>query len=397
MSKSQTPFRFAITRFAVVTIISIFSLLAVAGTSAAGLSFFDSVKEFFGMQSASESAAKIESPHAAFTPGNLVVYRSGTGATALSSAASAAFLDEYTPSGTYVQTITLPTTVAGSGNRALTVAGSSTSEGQITASTDGQYISVVGYNAATATLAVAGTTNNGGGSDVNRVVGRVDSSGTVDSTTALIGTVAAPIYSAGNIRDAVITGSSIYTAGSNAPFIGYVPGVGANTDVTVSGSGNSRVLNVFGGDVYYTTQLTFNKLAGLPTSTATVIQLLGATAGNAPTGASGFYCFDVGNVGSIDTCYIVDGASLKKYSVSGSTLTPHGTATITGSASSFSGVTGSVSSGTVTLFISSVAKIETITDSTGSTGTLSGTATALTLTGNPVTLGANARRPRPAR
>ena len=238
------------------------------------------------------------------------------------------------------QTITLPTTVAGSGNRALTVAGSSTSEGQITASTDGQYISVVGYNAATATLAVAGTTNNGGGSDVNRVVGRVDSSGTVDSTTALIGTVAAPIYSAGNIRDAVITGSSIYTAGSNAPFIGYVPGVGANTDVTVSGSGNSRVLNVFGGDVYYTTQLTFNKLAGLPTSTATVIQLLGATAGNAPTGASGFYCFDVGNVGSIDTCYIVDGASLKKYSVSGSTLTPHGTATITGSASSFSGVTG---------------------------------------------------------
>ena len=48
MSKSHRSFRFA-SRFAVVAVISIFSLtLAVAGTNGAGLSFFDSVKEFFG-------------------------------------------------------------------------------------------------------------------------------------------------------------------------------------------------------------------------------------------------------------------------------------------------------------------------------------------------------------
>src|ERR1035438_10543047 len=67
----------------------------------------------------------------AFTGGNLVVYRIGDGSTTLTSVATAAFLDEYTTSGTYVQTINLPTTVASSGNRAMTASGSATSEGMI--------------------------------------------------------------------------------------------------------------------------------------------------------------------------------------------------------------------------------------------------------------------------
>lgn len=324
---------------------------------------------------------------AAFTPGNIVVYRTSSGV-ALSPAATAAFLDEYTTSGTYVQTITLPTTVASSGNRAMTCAGSSTSEGQINLSTDGAYISCVGYNAAVGTLTVGTSANNGGGSDVNRVIGRVDASGTVDSSTAIAG-VSGGAYTGGAIRDSFISGSSIYSVGSVNPFCAYST-FGGSTATTVTGAGNSRCVGVFGGDVYYTTSTTFNKLSGLPTSTATIIQLLGATAGQAPANASDFVMLDVGASGSINTCYIVDGASLKKYSVSGTTLTAKGSATITGSGSTFSGLAAKVTGSSVTFYISSAAKIETITDSSGVGGTFSGTATAITLTGNPVTLGTTA-------
>jgi hypothetical protein len=40
-----------------------------------------------------------------FTAGNIVVYRVGDGTAALGSTATAVFLDEYTPSGTLVQSV----------------------------------------------------------------------------------------------------------------------------------------------------------------------------------------------------------------------------------------------------------------------------------------------------
>src|SRR5215831_12409885 len=64
------------------------------------------------------------------TPGNLVVLRLGDGTGALSSAASAVFLDEKTTAGTAVQSLGLPTAVSGS-NRILTESGSATSEGAL--------------------------------------------------------------------------------------------------------------------------------------------------------------------------------------------------------------------------------------------------------------------------
>ena len=50
---------------------------------------------------------------AAFTPGNVVIYRVGDGAGALSPNGSAVFLDEYTPTGSLVQTVAMPTTASG--------------------------------------------------------------------------------------------------------------------------------------------------------------------------------------------------------------------------------------------------------------------------------------------
>ncbi|MBU6221810.1 MAG: hypothetical protein KGR24_03585, partial [Planctomycetes bacterium] len=56
------------------------------------------------------------------TPGNLVIYRVGTGASALSTTGAAVFLDEYTTAGSLVQTITVPTT----GSTQMVAVGNST-------------------------------------------------------------------------------------------------------------------------------------------------------------------------------------------------------------------------------------------------------------------------------
>jgi len=120
------------------------------------------------------------SPAAAFTAGNLVVYRVGTGAAPLDSTATAVFLDEYTSAGTLVQSVALPTTTSGS-NRRFTASGSATSEGLLTRSTDGRYLVLAGYDAATGTPSVGSTTS----AAVNRVIARIGVDGTIDTTTAL--------------------------------------------------------------------------------------------------------------------------------------------------------------------------------------------------------------------
>ena len=98
--------------------------------------------------------------------------RVGDGSSALSSGATAVFLDEYTPSGTLVQSIALPTSAVGA-NRRLTVSGTATSEGALALSADGRYLSLAGFDADPGTAAVAGTPT----AATNRVVARVDGNG----------------------------------------------------------------------------------------------------------------------------------------------------------------------------------------------------------------------------
>src|SRR5688500_7710791 len=68
---------------------------------------------------------------AAFTPGNVVIYRVGDGIAALTGNGSAVFLDEYTPAGTLVQSVAMPTTASGN-QRQLIAGGTATAEGLVT-------------------------------------------------------------------------------------------------------------------------------------------------------------------------------------------------------------------------------------------------------------------------
>src|ERR1700759_1868910 len=81
---------------------------------------------------------------AAFTAGDIVIYRVGDGTGSLVSSGNAVFLDEYTPTGTLVQSIEMPTTASGNQHQ-LIAGGTATSEGFLTLSADGHYLLLTGY------------------------------------------------------------------------------------------------------------------------------------------------------------------------------------------------------------------------------------------------------------
>ena len=114
---------------------------------------------------------------AAITPGNLVIYRVGTGAAALDTTATAVFLDEYTTNGTRVQSIALPS----SGASAFTAVGNSTSEGVISRSQDGGTFIFTGYRKASGGTRPSGDTY----AVTPRVVGTLTMAGTVNTATTL--------------------------------------------------------------------------------------------------------------------------------------------------------------------------------------------------------------------
>lgn len=106
---------------------------------------------------------------ASFTPGNVAVVRVGNGAGSLNSAAAPVFIDEYTPAGTLVQSIALPT----SGSSAFTLSGLGTTEGALVRSEEGRQLVLAGYNAPSATANVSATSDTA----VPRAVGKLGPNG----------------------------------------------------------------------------------------------------------------------------------------------------------------------------------------------------------------------------
>jgi hypothetical protein len=184
---------------------------------------------------------------AAFGQGNLVVVQAGTGAAALNGNATAASLLEYTPGGVLVQSIALPTTASGA-NQPITLSGTATSEGFLTLSTGGAYLTMAGYGVIPGTL----TPQTSTALAANRVVARIDMSGAIDTTTSLT-----DAYNLSNIRSAVSTdGTSIWTGGNGGTGQGGSAGTRYTTTGSTTSTGlhatttNIRVVNIFNGQLY---------------------------------------------------------------------------------------------------------------------------------------------------
>ncbi|HEX8308136.1 MAG TPA: Calx-beta domain-containing protein, partial [Allosphingosinicella sp.] len=295
---------------------------------------------------------------AAFTPGNLVVYRVGTGAAALTNGSTAVFLDEYTPSGTLVQSIAMPTADAGS-NQSLTAAGSSTSEGLLNRSEDGRYLLLTGYDAPTGIASIAGTSTTSATGAVLRVIGRVDASGAIDTSTTTTA------FSGTSPRGAMSTdGSNYWATGGNT---GVIYGaIGSTTSTTVSSTTtNLRAVDIFGDQLYVSSASGTLRLGtvgtGEPTTTGQTITTLPGF----PTGTLSphqFFFADLSAaVAGMDTLYVSDdraaasGGGILKYSLVSGSWVLNGTA-----ANSVRGLTGSVSDTTVILYATTSATTNAI-------------------------------------
>ena len=243
-----------------------------------------------------------------FALGDLVVYRVGDGSAGLTSTSTAVFLDEFQPTGTGqspVQSIAVPTS-----GSPLTASGTATSEGQIALSSDRSVIAFTGYQSAPGTASIAS-------SAVNRVIGTVNALGIVDTSRAGV------MNSGNNIRSATSTnGSDFWTAGATGYYY-------YNATPVQLGTGNSRVANVFNGQLYESSSsTTFNGSgsplgiwavgSGTPTSgTPSVTNLINTGTGSSP------YDYAISPDGA--TAYIADdraissGGGVQKWTLSGST------------------------------------------------------------------------------
>src|SRR6476469_2753062 len=311
----------------------------------------------------------LTSTAAPFTPGNLVVVRVGDGSAALASAATATFLVEYTPAGTVVQTIALPTSASGL-NRALTLAGTSTAEGQLTRSVDGRFLILAGYDAATGTADITNTTATA----TNRVVGRVAADGTINTSTTINDAFGGTSTTTGSIRGAAsVDGSSFWAAGSVSG-VRYVTlgNTGASTQLNTAPT-NIRYVNIAGGNLYVSSgsaaTLGVSQIGtGLPTTTGQTNT--GLTGAGTATGSStyAFFFADLSaTVPGVDVLYLVDdraaasSGGIQKYSLVGNSWTLNGT--IAGG--TLRGLTGSVNGSSVTLGATSASGLYILSDATG--------------------------------
>ena len=309
------------------------------------------------------------------TTGEAWVLRVGAAgsASAPTNLAAAVFLNRFVVAdGSVHGSIALP--VAGSGaNQPLTVSGSATSEGALNVTGDGKYVLLAGYAAAPGAAdnhadgAISGikdspTTGTGA---VLRVIGRVDSAGTVDTsftTTA---------FSANNIRGAASPDGTAYwmfgDGSGSTDGISYQATSGGVATFVSTGVATVRIASVFGGRVYGASATgairgVFSMTDPLPTvaETGAVLPGFPTTLGPSPYA---FVALALGGTADLDTIYLCDdrssatGGGLERWNLASGTWTL-ATTLNDSMTSGCRGVTGSFDGTNVTLLV-------TTTETTG--------------------------------
>lgn len=301
---------------------------------------------------------------APFTPGNIVVTRVGDGAAALTPMATAVYLDEYTPAGTLVQSVALPTAVTGN-NRILTASGNATSELMLARTGNGRSLLLAGYGTAPGTIAVAGSQAN----DVARVVGVVSPDGTVDTSTSL-----GSAFNATNVRAvASADGTDLYVVGGNSG-VQYIAFGGFNPTQLNTAPTNLRGVNIAGGNLYISAASSpYVGLSvvgtGLPTATGQAVAILpGFPASTAGASPYGFYFADLSTtIPGVDVVYVADdrsgtGGGIQKWSLVAGTWTLNG---IVAGAATVRGLDGNTTGTTVSLVATSTTGLYLLSDDTG--------------------------------
>lgn len=239
-----------------------------------------------------------------------MVVRVGDGTGALSPASTAVFLEERTRTGTLVRTLALPTAASGS-NAPFTLGGSATTEGGLSLAANEQFVTLAGYAVAPGVATVNGTSNLTGDSPpTNRVVARVSTNGTVDTSTRML-----DAFSTSSVRGAcTVDGTAFWVTGNSGSGstggVHYVALGSAGTTTRVSGTQNNlRHAHVFGSQLYVSSgagTTTRGVLAvgnGTPTTTGQTATQVAAFAST--LSPESFAVLDVDpNVNGLDTIYV---------------------------------------------------------------------------------------------
>ncbi|MCX7004439.1 MAG: hypothetical protein NTV22_14365 [bacterium] len=315
-----------------------------------------------------------------FTPGNLVIYRIGDGVAALANTGAKVYLDEFTTNGSLVQSIELPSAV-GDGNQ-LVSAGTSTSEGLITRSTDTKLLLITGYrpNPFPYSSSLSATT----AATVNRVIGKVTSAGALSSMALT------DFASASSPRAACSTDGSVVWMGGGAGSVRYASwGDTVSSLVLSNGLVNMRQVNIFDGQVYATDSsgASGNTASlgavgvGLPVTNAAFYALPGLPTVIAGNSMYAFYFCDLsGTEAGNDTLYIADDTGyrgIRKYCKASGTWTQYGSV----AATNYVGLAGIVNGSEVALYTTVGTTLSTIVDASGYQGTLAGSLTNLATAG----------------
>jgi len=310
-----------------------------------------------------------------FSPSNLIVFRGGDGTGSVSTnVAVPIFLDEFSVSGNLIQSVALPTTTNGLNRRILT-SGSSTSEGQITRSTNGLYIFAVGYDAAVGTTGTGTTSLSGSpASTTNRIIARIDNAKNINTTTAL-----ADFASAANARScASDNGNNIWCVGGASGVVFNTIGSTTASTVVANSVTNLRTINIFDNQLYIGTASGTTRLAtvgsGLPSTNGQTLSLLPGITNTNLVSPYQFVMFDVNpTIPGLDVLYVTDDGTgtnptpgIFKYSLVNGFWENNGVVDAT---AGYRGLTGVGSGSVVNLYaVKSGNTLVAITDSSGYNG-----------------------------
>lgn len=259
---------------------------------------------------------------APFTPGNIVVQRIGDGSTTLSANGNPVFLDEYTPAGTLVQSIALPTT----GPDPCINAGNATSEGYLSRSPDGRFLAIGCYAQA---LPNATGLSASAPATINRAVFRAAADGSVLLAARLTDAT-------GNIRSAALADATNLYAASSGVGVRYTTfGSNGTSTQIASAPTNVRNLLVESGQLYVSSGATGFRVAAVGSGTPTTS---GQTVTNLPgadiLALSSPYAYALldrsPGVPGVDTLYVADDSAatpgVRKFSFDGTSWTARGAA-----------------------------------------------------------------------
>jgi hypothetical protein len=319
---------------------------------------------------------------APFTPGNIAVYRVGDGSAVLSSNTAKVFIDEYTTSGTLIQSLLMPLT----GNK-ITMPGALADAGYLSLSANGKYLVVPGWdvNEGISLTSVVGN---------NRSVGLVDFNRTINNVNVITNNPATvPINSA--VSD---DGTSIWLAGGTS--VEYlVNGSGTSSSVSTLPSSDFSI-SISEGQLYASTNNNSSPLVqvgtGLPTTSGqSFTNVAGIPARTRPRQFA-FADLDP-NVPGADVIYLASQnplapGGIQKYSFVNGTWVSNGQIGTT--AEGYSGLTIKVSGNDVMIFATRQGnnnatikggELVVLTDNSGYNGAINGTPVVIAAVTTPNT------------